>query len=195
MNHEPAALDHRAAEAQPRPPARPTVNTITSDQLDELYDRLEKLAQTIHAFPDANDAANLAHARAQRDRFIARARHAEAAITRVRAVACDAETYEDASDVIAAVRSALDEPAPVSGPAATQATEAAGCPVDHCDPDYCGMHTRYGCTWRGEQPARTTANNPVVLRDPCPYCEDCPLIPRHAMADHMREHHPEEQQP
>jgi len=34
----------------------------------------------------------------------------------------------------------------------------------------------------------------VEVRDPCPYCEDCPLIPRHHMAGHMREHHPEEQQ-
>lgn len=32
------------------------------------------------------------------------------------------------------------------------------------------------------------------VRDPCPRCEDCPLIPRALMADHMREHHPEEQQ-
>jgi hypothetical protein len=75
---------------------------------------------------------------------------AEAAIERVRAVACDAETYEDAADVIAAVRAALDEPVsspeicelphqtideedaceqrrltdePVSGPAPTQATD------------------------------------------------------------------------
>jgi hypothetical protein len=75
---------------------------------------------------------------------------AEAAIERVRAVACDAETYEDAADVIAAVRAALDEPVsspeicelphqtideedaceqrrltdePVSGPATTQAAD------------------------------------------------------------------------
>lgn len=60
---------------------RPTASTITDTQLDQLYDRLEKLAKTIHAFPDANEAANLAHARAQRDEFIARAKRAEAAIT------------------------------------------------------------------------------------------------------------------
>jgi uncharacterized protein (DUF934 family) len=63
---------------------RHTVDSITSDDLDQLYDRLEKLAQTIAAFPDANDAASLAHARAQRDRFITQAKRAEAVITRLR---------------------------------------------------------------------------------------------------------------
>ncbi|MFD4343445.1 hypothetical protein ACFWQ6_00945 [Streptomyces coelicoflavus] len=31
----------------------------------------------------------------------------------------------------------------------------------------------------------------VEVRDPCPYCEGCPLIPRTLMDDHVREHHPE----
>jgi hypothetical protein len=31
----------------------------------------------------------------------------------------------------------------------------------------------------------------VEVRDPCPYCEDCRLIPRHAKADHIRDIHPE----
>lgn len=31
----------------------------------------------------------------------------------------------------------------------------------------------------------------VEVRDPCPYCEDCRLIPRHAKADHLRDIHPE----
>ncbi|MER5909546.1 hypothetical protein ABT124_03320 [Streptomyces sp. NPDC001982] len=31
----------------------------------------------------------------------------------------------------------------------------------------------------------------IEVRDPCPRCEGCPLIPRHAMAEHVRDHHPE----
>ena len=31
----------------------------------------------------------------------------------------------------------------------------------------------------------------IEVRDPCPYCEGCPLIPRALMDDHVREHHPE----
>lgn len=31
----------------------------------------------------------------------------------------------------------------------------------------------------------------IEVRDPCPWCEDCPLIPRTLMSDHIREHHPE----
>ncbi|MEV5449992.1 hypothetical protein [Streptomyces sp. NPDC052535] len=33
----------------------------------------------------------------------------------------------------------------------------------------------------------------IEVRDPCPYCEGCPLIPRMLMDDHVREHHPEVQ--
>lgn len=66
---------------------RHTVDTINSDQLDQLYDRIKKLAQTIHAFPDANDAANLAHARAQRDTAYTRATRAEATLARVQHLA------------------------------------------------------------------------------------------------------------
>lgn len=45
-------------------------------------------------------------------------------------------------------------------------------------------------------PAATEATQPVMLRDPCPRCEGSPTrIPRTAMTDHMRTHHPEEQQP
>lgn len=62
---------------------RHTVDTINSDQLDQLYDRIEKLAQTIAAFPDANDAANLAHARAQRDDYCGRAARAEEEVKRL----------------------------------------------------------------------------------------------------------------
>jgi hypothetical protein len=137
MNHEPAALDRRAAQAQPRPPARLKLDELTSDDLDHLHDRLDKLAQTIAAFPDANDAANLAHARAQRDTFLARAQRAEAALERVRAE-CERITQlppvatnsgrGDSFDcgarwTIRMIRGALDQPAPESGPAATQATD------------------------------------------------------------------------
>ncbi|MFJ4365104.1 hypothetical protein ACIP4S_13230 [Streptomyces chartreusis] len=31
----------------------------------------------------------------------------------------------------------------------------------------------------------------IEVRDPCPYCEGCPLIPRHLMDDHIREQHPD----
>ncbi|MEI5520712.1 hypothetical protein WB388_08865 [Streptomyces brasiliscabiei] len=31
----------------------------------------------------------------------------------------------------------------------------------------------------------------VEVRDPCPYCEDCPLVPRTFMAIHIREQHPD----
>jgi hypothetical protein len=41
VNHEPAALDRRAAEAQPHPPARLKLDELTSDQLDRLYAELE----------------------------------------------------------------------------------------------------------------------------------------------------------
>ncbi|WP_435244921.1 hypothetical protein [Streptomyces tendae] len=33
----------------------------------------------------------------------------------------------------------------------------------------------------------------IEVRDPCPYCEGCPLIPRMLLDDHVREHHPEVQ--
>jgi hypothetical protein len=31
----------------------------------------------------------------------------------------------------------------------------------------------------------------IEVRDPCPYCESCPLIPRRLMAEHVRDNHPE----
>ncbi|MGW1001755.1 hypothetical protein [Streptomyces sp. NPDC002520] len=31
----------------------------------------------------------------------------------------------------------------------------------------------------------------IEVRHPCPYCEGCPLVPRHLMDDHVREQHPE----
>lgn len=124
---------------------------------------------------------------------------AEAAITRVRAVVHVADD-EDVTDWQRGFRAcsvvtlaALDKPAP--GPAATQATERnclfgrngrpcqASEPCATCDPT----------TTAANNAARTITNNPVVLRDPCPRCEDCRFVPRQLMADHMREHHPEEQ--
>lgn len=53
---------------------------------------------------------------------------------------------------------------------------------------------RYGCN--GPDPADQAPLNQGVLsgievRDPCPYCEDCRLVPRALMADHIREQHPE----
>jgi hypothetical protein len=151
VNQEPADLDRRAAEAQPHPPARLKLDEMTSDQLDHLYDRLDKLAQTIAAFPDANDAANLAHARAQRDTFLARAQHAEAAVVRVRAE-CERLTHlppvannsgrTDTFDcgarwTIRMIRSALDQPTPGPGPAATQATDTESCspPATETEPN------------------------------------------------------------
>jgi hypothetical protein len=42
MNQEPAALDRRAAEAQPHPPARLKLDEMTSDDLDHLHDQLAR---------------------------------------------------------------------------------------------------------------------------------------------------------
>ncbi|MFE3326858.1 hypothetical protein [Streptomyces sp. NPDC059176] len=71
------AARRAAAEREQREAQRHTIDTITSDALDALYRQIEKLTATIRAFPDANNAANLAHARCQRD-------EAQAAVARVR---------------------------------------------------------------------------------------------------------------
>ncbi|WND33999.1 hypothetical protein RI578_06685 [Streptomyces sp. BB1-1-1] len=53
---------------------------------------------------------------------------------------------------------------------------------------------RYGCN--GPDPADQDPPNQgpltgIEVRDPCPFCEGCPLIPRTLMDYHVREHHPE----
>jgi hypothetical protein len=100
-------------------------------------------------------------------------------LLRLYASQLDHDGQVGAADVARRIRrivAGLDEP--VSGPATTQAEDLTG-------------------YWAPDPPIHcltaTTPATPVVLRDPCPRCEDCPLIPRHHMADHMREHHPEEQ--
>lgn len=58
-----------------------------------------------------------------------------------------------------------------------------------CKGETCGA--RCICPCHPGQPTPAA----VEVRDPCPHCEGSPTrIPRHAMADHMRTHHPEEQQ-
>jgi hypothetical protein len=97
---------------------RKTLADLTSDDLGHLYDRLDKLAQTVAAFPDANDAANLAHARAQRDTFLTRAQRAESELQQYSeadsadaAAGSYAHRAEHAEAVIERVRAALDGPA------------------------------------------------------------------------------------
>ncbi|MGW6910280.1 hypothetical protein [Streptomyces sp. NPDC054940] len=48
---------------------------------------------------------------------------------------------------------------------------------------------RYGCN--GQDPADQGPLTGIEVRDPCPHCEDCRLIARTLMDDHVREHHPE----
>ncbi|MFD4258193.1 hypothetical protein ACFWR9_11320 [Streptomyces sp. NPDC058534] len=53
---------------------------------------------------------------------------------------------------------------------------------------------RYGCNGpdpADQNPAGKGPLTGIEVRDPCPYCEGCPLIPRALMDDHVREHHPE----
>ena len=55
MNHEPAALDRRAAEAQPRPPARLKLDELTSDDLDRLYRERDQARQHAAAIAAQRD--------------------------------------------------------------------------------------------------------------------------------------------
>ncbi|MCZ4513498.1 hypothetical protein O3Q52_36205 [Streptomyces sp. ActVer] len=80
------------------------------------------------------------------------------------------------------------------GPAATEATEPVVSVHGARDltPDAReGLDALIGVAKK-----RITEDSPaaaVEVRDPCPRCEGSPaLIPRHAMTDHMRAHHPEE---
>ncbi|MEU3899779.1 hypothetical protein [Streptomyces sp. NPDC045251] len=53
---------------------------------------------------------------------------------------------------------------------------------------------RYGCNGpdpADQDPLKQGPLAGIEVRDPCPYCEGCPLIPRTLMDDHVREHHPE----
>jgi hypothetical protein len=91
-------------------PLRHTVDTLTSDALDQLYDERGRLEI-------ANRALNTATLEA-----LERAEQAEAALARVRRLA---ERWRYTGDrkegPLRELRTVLDEPAP--GPAATQATE------------------------------------------------------------------------
>ncbi|MCI3277483.1 hypothetical protein [Streptomyces cylindrosporus] len=42
-----------------------------------------------------------------------------------------------------------------------------------------------------QQPTNQGLLTGIEVRDPCPYCESCPLIPRTLLDDHVREHHPD----
>ncbi|CAM5250043.1 hypothetical protein SGLAM104S_01605 [Streptomyces glaucescens] len=99
---------------------RHTVDTITSDALDALYERLE-------AAEESETQRQLATAREALASATVRAARAEAAITRVRAVAGWAiQGWSDLSPE--KVLAALDGKQPAPAPPATQATE----PREHC---------------------------------------------------------------
>ncbi|MCX3059591.1 hypothetical protein [Streptomyces beihaiensis] len=51
---------------------------------------------------------------------------------------------------------------------------------------------RYGCNGPDpvdQEPPNQGPLTGIEVRDPCPYCEGCPLIPRVLMDGHIREHH------
>ncbi|MHC3474653.1 hypothetical protein ACYF6T_38990 [Streptomyces sp. 7R007] len=48
-----------------------------------------------------------------------------------------------------------------------------------------------GCYDTSQTPPDQGPLTRIEVRDPCPYCEDCPLIPRTLMDEHVREHHPD----
>ncbi|MFJ2004755.1 hypothetical protein [Streptomyces chartreusis] len=59
-------------------------------------------------------------------------------------------------------------------------------------------HPPHGCTGSTSNPGTRDQLPPnqgpltgIEVRDPCPYCEGCPLIPRHLMDDHIRGQHPD----
>jgi hypothetical protein len=136
---------HYATQREQRP-ARHTVDTITSDALDQLYARIETLEHVA--------AGNKRHVQLivpDLEAALARAEQAEAALARVRAeldaINRDAERldpdcadfqagYGDAS---ARVRAALDEPKEPRTAAAPihQGGNAENCPAcDDPNPDY-----------------------------------------------------------
>lgn len=111
---------HRVVPCEPgcgaiRPPAEPaarhTVDTITSDALDALYEQLEatqqtELARQLDTCDKAFASATLRAARAE-----ARAERAEAAIERVRDLADETDAYGYSSGwvlTVSNVRAALD---------------------------------------------------------------------------------------
>lgn len=176
---------------------RPTASTINDEQLDALYAENGRLAFVI--------SENSRRHKETINRInellagISRARDA-AALHRQRLLST-AELY--------AVIEAVDMPGPAAtAPAATGprilcAHTRPGSHTTVCDlPAGHGDHrgaTGYGerVTWPadGTEPAATEPATPaavVEVRDPCPRCEGSPTrIPRHAMTDHMRTHHPE----
>jgi hypothetical protein len=128
---------------------RKTLDQMTSDDLDQMYEQLERaqrvamdvLDEPAPPCPDpiecgheaalgqAEEAARRALEQRQemaeeRYAWQERGDRAEAAIARVRAVVADlARAGWSQAAIGRRIREALDEPAPVSGPAATQATE------------------------------------------------------------------------
>lgn len=73
-------------------------------------------------------------------------------------------------------------------------------PAVNCtNPDHaCGMcgncvnqHPGEGGGCYDQGPPNQGPLTGIEVRDPCPYCESCPLIPRWSMAHHIRENHPE----
>lgn len=48
-----------------------------------------------------------------------------------------------------------------------------------------------GCFEANQLPPNQGPLTGIEVRDPCPYCESCPLIPRQRMAEHIHDNHPE----
>ena len=78
-------------------------------EIERLREGKNKLAQTIAAFPDAHIAANIAHARADRDQLKATIARVEALIEELEG----ARTYVFGKELLLArLRRALDQPEP-----------------------------------------------------------------------------------
>jgi hypothetical protein len=66
-----------------------------------------------------------------------------------------------------------------------------GCIVGQLPPTE-GRSARTACKATASQgPPNQGPLTGIEVRDPCPYCEGCPLIPRALMDGHIREQHPE----
>ncbi|MGW1796924.1 hypothetical protein ACWCQN_13155 [Streptomyces sp. NPDC001984] len=109
---------------------RYTASTINDEQLDDLYDERDRLARLARDRADRivvdritriGLRARLADQEAETMRQHGRAREAEAAIARVRALADDMRGSSDTRWLADQLTAALD--GAQSGPAATQATE------------------------------------------------------------------------
>jgi hypothetical protein len=155
-----------------------TLDQMTSDELDQLYNRL--------AAEEADNAALR--------RWLLRCSHREA-IDRVRDLAdrWDRDAPPPGNKPLTELRDALDEPAPVSVPAAAQATSATPCPA-------CARADQAGLAPAELHPAcRAVADDPAVMpadapapdymypQEECPHCDERPYANR--MDEHLATAH------